>query len=245
MDSKVNYVIVGLFVLVLGAALVTVGLWLSATRGEKDYVTYVAYVSVSVSGLNTKAAVKYRGVNVGQVRDIALDRDNPERVRLLFDIERGTPIKKDTVAVLATQGITGLAYIDLTGGSRRSPSLEPSPSEPLPEIKTGPSLLVRLDTAVSAALNTLSEVAIHLNDVASRVALLLSASNQQSIAQTLTNVERLTSDLTVRLDGLGKNMDKIGVILHDTASRRSTPCRRGPRGRRRRRWPADARRSTR
>jgi phospholipid/cholesterol/gamma-HCH transport system substrate-binding protein len=198
--------------------LVTVGLWLSATRGEKDYVTYVAYVSESVSGLNTKAAVKYRGVNVGQVNDIALDRDNPERVRLLFDIERGTPIKQDTVAVLSTQGITGLAYIDLTGGSRRSPSLEPSPTEPLPEIKTGPSLLVRLDTAVSAALNTLSEVAIHLNDVASRVALLLSASNQQSIAQTLTNVERLTSDLTVRLDGLGKNMDNIGVILHDTAA---------------------------
>ena len=115
MDSKVNYTLVGLFVLVLGTALVAVGLWLGATRSEKDYVSYVAYVSESVSGLNTKAAVKYRGVDVGLVRDIALDRDNPERVRLLFDIVRGTPVKQDTVAVLATQGITGLAYIDGRG----------------------------------------------------------------------------------------------------------------------------------
>lgn len=217
MDSKVNYTLVGLFVLVLGTALVAVGLWLGATRSEKDYVSYVAYVSESVSGLNTKAAVKYRGVDVGLVRDIALDRDNPERVRLLFDIVRGTPVKQDTVAVLATQGITGLAYIDLTGGSRDSPLLEPTPSEPLPEIKTGPSLLVRLDTAVSSVLNDLGEVANHLNDVASRVAGLLSEGNQQSIAQTLTNVERLTGDLTARVDGLGKSMDTIGVILHDTA----------------------------
>ena len=36
MDSKVNYMLVGLFVLVLGTALVTVGLWLGATRNEKD-----------------------------------------------------------------------------------------------------------------------------------------------------------------------------------------------------------------
>ena len=218
MDSKVSYMLVGLFVLVLGTALVTVGLWLGATRSEKDYVTYVAYMSESVSGLNAKAAVKYRGVEVGLVREIALDRDNPEWVRLLFDIERGTPVKEDTVAVLATQGITGLAYIDLTGGSRGSPMLKPTEKEPLPEIETGPSLLVRLDTAVSTVIGDLSRVASHLNNVADRVAGLLSESNQQSITQTLNHVEQLTGKLASRVDGLGESMDTIGAILHDTAA---------------------------
>lgn len=218
MDSEVKYTLVGLFVLVLGTALVTVGLWLGAARGEKDYVSYVAYVTESVSGLNTKAVVKYRGVKVGLVREIRLDRDNPERVRLLFDIERGTPVKQDTVAVLATQGITGLAYIDLTGGSRDSPPLGPTKEEPLPEIQTGPSLLVRLDTAVSRVLDDFGRVAGHLNDVAGRVAGLLSEPNQQSITQTLINVEQLTGKLASRVNGLGESMDTIGAILHDTAA---------------------------
>ncbi len=218
MDSKINYMLVGLFVLVFGTALITIGLWLGATRGEKDYVTYVAHVSESVSGLNTKAAVKYRGVEVGLVREIALDHDNPERVRLLFDIERGTPVKRDTLAVLATQGITGLAYIDLTGGSRESPPLGPTREEPLPEIQTGPSLLVRLDTAVSRVLDDFSRLAGHLNDVAARIADLLSESNQQSITQTLSTVEQLTGKLASRVDGIGEGMDSIGAILHDTAA---------------------------
>ncbi len=218
MDSKVNYTLVGLFVLVLGSALVAAGLWLAATRGEKAYVSYVAYVSESVSGLNAKAAVKYRGVDVGLVRDIALDHDNPERVRLLFDLERGTPVKQDTLAVLATQGITGLAYIDLTGGSRDSPPLVPTPDRPLPEIKTGPSLLVRLDTAVTTVLADLSEVANHLNDVAGRVGALLSEANQRSISQTLSNIERVTGDLAARVEGLGQGMETVGTILHDVTA---------------------------
>ena len=103
MESKVNYTLVGLFVLVLGSALIGALVWLTAGRTAKVYDTYAAYMTESVSGLNLKAKVKYRGVDVGEVREIALDHDNPERVRLLLDIQRGTPVKVDTVAILATQ----------------------------------------------------------------------------------------------------------------------------------------------
>ncbi len=131
--------------------------------------------------------------------------------RLLFDLERGTPVKQDTLAVLATQGIAGLAYIDPTGGSRDSPLLVPTPARPLPEIKTGPSLLVRLDTAVTTAF-------ADLNVVAGRVPALLSEFNQRAIAQTLGKVERLTGDLSARADGLGEGMDAASTILHDLAA---------------------------
>ena len=56
-------------------------------------------------------------------RSIQLDPANPQRVRLLFAIERGTPIKQDTVAVLKTQGLTGIAYVELSGGAADSPPL--------------------------------------------------------------------------------------------------------------------------
>ena len=109
METKVNYAFVGAFVLVLGAALVAGVLWL-ATGGmmQKKYAPYLAVENESVAGLNLNAPVKYNGVDVGKVEVIRLDPHNPERVILLFAIERGTPIKTDTVAILKTQGLTGI-----------------------------------------------------------------------------------------------------------------------------------------
>jgi phospholipid/cholesterol/gamma-HCH transport system substrate-binding protein len=217
MDPRVNYTLVGLFIIVLGSAVIAITLWLSIGTSHKSYRTYVAYMSESVSGLNLKAAVKYRGVEVGQVSEIALDRDNPERVRLLLDIEEGTPIKEDTVAVLSTQGITGLAFVDLTGGSRDSPLLEARPGEPYPEIPTGPSLLLRLDSAVSTMLSELSAAAQSLNEVAERINILLNDHNQQAIAGTLENVEQLTGTFAARVDALGESLSHMVTISDNTA----------------------------
>ena len=72
MDSKVNNTLVGLFVIILSIALVASILWLSVSTDNKYYNTYQIYMQESVSGLNRQAAVKYRGVEVGTVRDIAL-----------------------------------------------------------------------------------------------------------------------------------------------------------------------------
>ena len=73
MESKVNFTIVGLFTLTLVAALIAILLWLgTGGRYYKVYDTYYAYMNESVSGLNLNAPVKYRGVEVGNVRDISL-----------------------------------------------------------------------------------------------------------------------------------------------------------------------------
>ncbi|MDD3448104.1 MAG: MlaD family protein [Gammaproteobacteria bacterium] len=217
MGGKVNYTLVGLFVLLLGAGFIATVLWLTARTDTAEYDTYVAYFSESVSGLNPKASVKYRGVEVGRVNRIALDRDNPERVQLLLAIERDTPVKEDTVAILSTQGITGLAYVELTGGSREAAMLSAAPGAPWPEIRTGPSLLVRLDTAVTTALTQLSEVAESFNRISERLLALLDADNQRAIAGTLANVESITGSLAGRMDALGRGLEELKVVLENTA----------------------------
>ncbi|MBY0234777.1 MAG: MlaD family protein, partial [Burkholderiaceae bacterium] len=111
-----NFSLVGGFVLLLGAALIAGVLWLAsggAWAAKQDL--YLSIMEESVAGLNLNAPVKYMGVDVGKVQDIALDADKPERVRLLFAIKHGTPIRVDTVAVLKTQGLTGIAYVELAG----------------------------------------------------------------------------------------------------------------------------------
>jgi phospholipid/cholesterol/gamma-HCH transport system substrate-binding protein len=118
-----------------------------------------------VSGLNLHAPVKSRGVAVGSVREISLDPTNPERVRLLLEVEKGTPVKEDTVAILGVQGLTGIAYIELSGGTRDSPTLKEAPGDGAPVIRTGPSLMRRLDTAGTTLLANLDESTRRLNDV--------------------------------------------------------------------------------
>ncbi len=160
MEEKVNLAVVGVFVLVLGTALIGGVLWLSSGKSYgTSYDLYQTYMRESVAGLNLNAAVRYRGVEVGRVQKIALAPGNVEQVQLTLAIESGTPIKVDTVAVLSTQGLTGIAFVDLTGGSRDAPELKAEPGAPHPVINSGPSLMVRLDASLIDASHALKNIA--------------------------------------------------------------------------------------
>lgn len=191
MNPNINYVAVGIFVIALTVAAIAGVLWLSAGFGHVQYDHYVAYVNESVSGLNTDAPVKFRGVDVGYVREIGLRPDNPEEVRLLMAIEVGTPVKEDSVAILSVQGLTGIAFIDLTGGSRESPLLTAAPGAAYPEIETGPSLLARLDAAAS-------QMFTNIETVSESMSAFLNEDNQRAFREALDSIR----DFTVRLESV-------------------------------------------
>lgn len=216
MESKVNFTVVGLFVLILGALLMGGVLWLSSGKSyHKAYDTYMAYMSESVSGLNLDSPVRYRGVQVGRVRQVELAPGNVEQVRLTLDIEHGTPVKEDTVAVLQVQGMTGIAHINLTGGSRASPPLQPGPDGEYAVISTGPSLMLRLDTAVTALLTNLNRSSENVNAV-------LNEENRLALRHTLANLERLSGtlanvDLPQLLQRLQRSADAFDRMANETA----------------------------
>ncbi|MFM9925211.1 MlaD family protein [Variovorax sp. H27-G14] len=191
-----NYTVVGAFVLLLGAVLIAGVLWI-ATGGtlQKKYDTYLAIEDESVAGLNLNAPVKYNGVEVGKVGDIQLDAENPERVHLTFAIERGTPIKTDTVAVLKTQGLTGIAYVELGGGSRDAPLLPPSAAAPYPVIRTKPSLSARLE-------NVLTTVLTKLDRTSSNIDALLSSENRAALTSALADIATVTRTIAARKDDI-------------------------------------------
>jgi phospholipid/cholesterol/gamma-HCH transport system substrate-binding protein len=160
MEEKVNFVIVGVFVLVFSAAFIAIVLWLSSSKPYgKSYDTYQTYMQESVAGLNVNAPVRYRGVDVGRVRQIALAPGNVEQVQVTLEIESGTPVKVDTIAKLSTYGLTGIAFVELTGGSRDSPQLVAAAGAPYPVIHSGPSLMGRLDASLIDAAIALKNAA--------------------------------------------------------------------------------------
>jgi len=209
MKGKTNYALIGLFVIGLALALVGVILWLGAGGPGRVYDEYVVYMQESVAGLSRDNVVKYHGVDVGRVHEIGLDPEQGERVRLLLQIDRGTPVREDTVATLETQGLTGLAFINLQADSADSPLLEARPGERYPEIKSRRSTWGRLDRAVE-------ELVSNLNDVAKRFKVLLSEENQIHLGQTLANLDRLSGSLAGRAETLTLAVDDLAKTLQHT-----------------------------
>lgn len=211
MESKVNFTIVGLFTLTLAAALIAILLWLgTGGRYYKLYDTYYAYMNESVSGLNLNAPVKYRGVEVGNVRDITLDPENSERVRLLLKIERGTPVKEDSVALLRSQGLTGIAYVELAGGSLQSPLLKQKGGEKHPVIRTGPSLMTRMDTALSSLLTNINRVSDNINAV-------LDEDNRRAFKRSLAQIDTVTRVLAARSATIEAGVNNAAKTLEHSA----------------------------
>lgn len=204
MDTNVNYTIVGLFVVTLVAAMTLSIIWLSSGFSFEHYKTYSVLMQESVSGLSIDSPVEFNGVSVGSVKTIQIDSKNPELVRLFLDVKSNTPISEGTVAMLASKGITGIAFIALKDKGDNPNPLVAKEGEPYPVIQTAPSLFLRLDQALS----TLSE---NLHKVTDDISALLNKENLESIHDVLNNMQRITATMAAN----GKQID---AILRNAAS---------------------------
>lgn len=206
-----NYALVGAFVLTLGAMLIAGLMWIaSGGAWQKKHDLYLAIENESVAGLNLNAPVKYNGVAVGKVSDIQLDLTNPAKVRLLFAIDRGTPIKTDTLAVLKTQGLTGIAYIELSGGAPGAASLQVQGGEKYPVIRTKPSLTARLE-------DVLTNVLAKLERTSANIDALLSTENRQAFSSALADLAVVTHTFAARKDTLDAGMASAAKTFENTA----------------------------
>jgi phospholipid/cholesterol/gamma-HCH transport system substrate-binding protein len=202
MESKVNYSLVGLFVLLLSGCLIAFAFWLGKHHDNDDqYRSYKVYITESISGLAPEAAVKFHGVDVGLVDQIRINPHNSEEVELTLKIKKETPIRTDSSATLKFFGITGLAFIEIGGGSKDSPLLLSSQDDPA-VIPTVPSLIRRLDETLSSVITKFSNTLDHTNAI-------MSNANVQNFSQTLSTLKILTQ----RINGY---QDEIDVLLKNS-----------------------------
>ena len=209
MDTKVNYTLVGIFVISLVAALVFGIIWLSSGFSLAQYNTYAIYMNESVSGLNVDAQVEYNGVSVGSVKKIVLSKHDPQLVRILIAVKNHTPITEGTVATLTTRGLTGLAFIALKDKSTNMHPLLAKHNQKYPVIPTAPSIFMRLDTL----LNKLSN---NLQTMSNALASLLDKENQDSFKDILANTKEVTkalSDSSAAITTLVKNTADASLKL--------------------------------
>jgi phospholipid/cholesterol/gamma-HCH transport system substrate-binding protein len=204
MENRVSYIVVGIFVFVLGLLAMGFVLWLGKYANNEVYAYYKVITKESVSGLNPKAPVKLRGVIVGEVKDIYISRENSEDVVVLIQVKEGTPIKEDTYALISLQGITGLSYIELDGGSKNSPLLKTSKKKH-GIIYTKSSMLKRVD-------ETLSDIGKKTKQVLDKTQNVMSDKNLKNLEHILYNLANATKSLNktlVMINNKEKKYDKI------------------------------------
>lgn len=210
METRSNYTLTGLFVVVFTAAAVLLGLWIAGDLRQGDVKRYTVYVEESVSGLHENANVLFQGVPVGRVLALELDPNNPRRVRLTLAIESDAPVKADTRATLRTQGATGLMRLELEGGS---PDAGPPPTpegEPYPVIESEPSFWARLDGNVDEGLD-------EFRRLSDRLTRLLSEDNVAAAGETLENLRVLSAALARNRDELDRIMAGAGDLADSGA----------------------------
>ena len=210
MEPRVHYVIVGLFVMILGTITVGASLWLAYGDISRESRTYRVYMNESVSGLFIDAPVKYRGVQVGNVKALNLVMDGPEQVQVTMEIDAAVKIKEDTVAKLDVQGVTGIASIELSGGSRDAPELVAKPGEPYPVIQPGESLFTRVDSAMT-------ELVGNMNTVMHDLHLMLTPQARESVMNILKNADLLSAALAEQRQSLGEGMVNFSTFSHNLA----------------------------
>jgi len=192
MYSRVNYTIVGIFVLLFGAGLVGFTFWLAKYGIKNEYNLYKLQMTESVSGLSKDSTVRYRGVDVGRVSNIRINPDNIEQIEIILKIRSDVPIKEDMVAYTEMLGITGLLAIEIDGGSNRAKLLKAKDGE-IPVIRTVPSWFSKTSRGIG-------NMAENLNDLLKKAEKLLSDKNIATFGSILEHTDDLTAKAVGTMD---------------------------------------------
>lgn len=190
METRANYVLIGTFTLVTTVVLLLFALWASNFSAERNWREYMVVFTEPVTGLTEGGSVQYNGLAVGTVESLNLDDNDARRVIARLKLKANTPVKTDTRAKLSQQGITGVPFIQLTGGSPNAPALQASADGQLPVIRTEPSALQNIaDTA---------------NRLVARLDQVLSEDNIKRIAATLEHLEQATGSIAGRREEISE-----------------------------------------
>ncbi len=193
METRANHVIIGVFVVGVLAAILGFIYWMrnDATGASgKDY--YVLF-NGSVQGLSQASPVLFNGIRFGAVRSIEVVSENTAQVRAVISVRADTPVRVDSRARIAQQGLAGFIALEITPGSQNAAMLASTPGQPLPTIPG--------DTSAGGMLSGVNDAAGRASTLIESVNALV-AKNEAALTKTIGNIEAFTGMLDQRKDDI-------------------------------------------
>ena len=177
METRAHHLLIGAFMVLMIGGFLGFLIWLAKIDIDQEFVEYDIFF-------------EYNGIPVGQVQNIRIDPSNPNRVLVEVKIESDINIYEDSVAVLAMQGITGVAYVQIEGGSVGAAFLTSDDEEKHPEIMSRISPIQELFVGAPDFINQAIGVVGKIND-------LLNEENRTSVGNILRNVDDVSENFAV------------------------------------------------
>lgn len=208
METRASYIAVGAFVIALLAGLAVAVLWFAHGQLSQHATRYETYFASVGSGLVDGSPVRVSGVELGHVVSVALDPDNPTRVRVTMDVDASAPIRSDSVASIEIQSLAGTTAIEITPGNKTAPPIELHPGQRYPVIWSRES---NLNQIVDAVPNLVTK----LNDVMDALKQTLDDKNRQALGDTLDNISQLTAVANAHHEDLARLLQDSASDAHD------------------------------
>lgn len=199
MENKAHAMMAGIFVLVVTALLGVLAIWLMRDNTERHF--YEMSTAETISGLQPQAAVRFRGVPIGKVEVIGFDTKVKGNVLIRVSIDADAPVSKSAYATVASQGVTGLGFIQLDDNGESTEQLTPNDDDP-------PRIPLR-QGGIDKLLSKSESILIEVEKAGKGLNKLLSDENQQSAK---TAVQQL-SEAAASINRLSKSLEPTAASL--------------------------------
>lgn len=210
METRAHHLLIGGFAIGIAFLIAFFVMWLSKAQFDAEWREYRIVFEGSVSGLRKSADVLYNGVKVGEVREIKIDRKDPNKVVTLVRLEAQTPINVESVATLESQGLTGLSAVLISGGTAQSKPLALAPGEPYPVIKSKRSVFAEIFADAPSLLRQGNELLGKINSLVDS-----NSNNVTGIVADAKIVSAQLIEIGKKVDTMSASIDQLALAARD------------------------------
>jgi phospholipid/cholesterol/gamma-HCH transport system substrate-binding protein len=210
METRAHHLMIGGFAIGIVVLIAAFAMWLSKAQFDAEWKDYEIVFDGSVSGLRKSADVLYNGVKVGEVREIDIDKKDPNKIITLVRVEAKTPVNKDSVATLESQGLTGLAAVLISGGTKDSLALTTKSERGRLLITSKRSVFQEIFADAPSLLRQGNELLAKVNALVDN--------NSENVGGVIANARVVSAqliDIGKKVDRMSASIDELAVAAKD------------------------------
>mgnify|MGYP005813261047 CR=1 FL=1 len=204
METRANYLIIGVFVLGMIGLLLGFIYWMRNDASGPEGKNYYVVFDGSVQGLTEASPVLFNGIRFGAVRAVELLPEDSRKVRALVTVRDYTPIRTNSRARISQQGLAGFVAMEITPGTPDAPLLQAKANEKYP--------VIYADPGSGGLLGGMSDAAGQAGALMTRLNNLI-ANNEDSVRHTIGSLDAFTAALAESKDDAGASLKELHTLL--------------------------------
>ncbi len=206
METRANYAIVGFFTIAVIAAAFGFVYWMAQSGRGGPTAELAIRIPGSANGLSVGSPVRFNGIPVGSVRNLSIDPDDPQYSIAFTEVRADAPVYPSTRAVLEVQGLTGAAYIELSGGNNGEENILQKALE-----TERPAVLIADQSSVTNLLATADKILDRANQAIGDIQGFV-ADSRGPLTQTIRNAETFTASLSSNAGAIDEFLKSMSAL---------------------------------